>query len=42
MVLNIGFEDDFSSWMVEFKCRCPLVIQYSSYDENMHCTCVLT
>jgi len=36
MLLNFSLKTDFSSWMVEFQCRRPLVMQYSSYWEWEH------
>ena len=37
VLLNVSLESGLNAWILEHQCRCPLVMQYISYDENM-CT----
>ena len=37
VLLNASLESDLNAWILEHQCRCPLVMQYISYDENI-CT----
>ena len=37
MLFKVSLESDLNAWILEHQCKCPLVMQYISYDENM-CT----
>ena len=35
VLLDVSLESGLNAWILEHQCRCPLVMQYISYDENM-------